>query len=243
MNRADETREGAVAGLGSLVDDELPWLTVEALSCAAGYRLLFEDLSLTLHRGQWLRLSGPNGSGKTTLLRAIAGLIRPVAGSITWLGHSPLIDRERWQAQMLYQGHAAGWKDSFGALDNLLLQRALDRAMARAPEGEAAEAQGLLERCGLGTRATLAYMRLSAGQRRRLSLARLAGSRHPLWLLDEPTTALDTEGQALFAQLLREHLVRGGCAIIATHLPIDCGRTGLELDLSRHAGTRPDGRA
>lgn len=243
MNRADETREGAVAGLGSLVDDEAPQLAVEALSCAAGYRLLFDDLSFALHRGQWLRLTGPNGSGKTTLLRAIAGLIRPVAGAITWQGCSPFIDRERWHAQMLYQGHAAGWKDTFGAFDNLLRQRALDRAMALSPENEAAEVQGLLERCGLGTRATLAYMRLSAGQRRRLSLARLGGSRHQLWLLDEPSTALDSEGQALFAQLLREHLVRGGCAIVATHLPIDCGRTALELDLSRHAGTKPDGSA
>lgn len=219
--------------------DALSDLTIDTLSCAAGYRLLFKDLSFSIDQGQWIKLTGPNGSGKTTLLRAIAGLVRPVSGSVYWRGRRREVGDPDWHAQMLYQGHSAGWKDGLGARDNLALQRALDSGIACAPDGDASVLDALLERCGLAGRGALPYARLSAGQRRRLSLARLAGSQHHLWLLDEPGTALDAQGQALFEKILSEHLRRGGCAVIATHLAIECGRIPVEIDLGAQAGTAP----
>lgn len=213
-------------------------LRVEGLACSAGYRLLFHDLDLSLAPGAWLRLSGPNGSGKSTLLRAIAGLIRQESGQVLWNGSPRRPGAADWHAQMLYQGHAAGWKDHFSASENLALQLGLDRAGDSADNAPAA-IRALLERAGLASRHALAFHRLSAGQRHRLSLARLAASEHRLWLLDEPTTALDQAGQALFGELLRAHLQRGACAIVATHLPIESVPEGGVLDLGQYQGTAP----
>ena len=241
MSRTGGNEGMATSVQAGLVEDDEPFLAVEGLSCAAGYRLLFEHVGFELHPGQWLRLTGPNGSGKTTLLRAIAGLVRPVSGQVLWQGRAREAASEVWRSHVLYQGHLAGWKDGFGALENLRAQRLLDDGLRGPRDGEPSQLEGLLERCGLAGRGALPYARLSAGQRRRLSLARLAGSVHALWLLDEPGTALDAQGQVLLGQVLREHLLRGGCAIVATHLPVDCGRTPIELDLGAHAGTAPVG--
>ncbi len=215
-----------------------PGLAVDAIRCIAGYRVLFDSLSFQLPPGRWLRLTGPNGAGKSTLLRALAGLGRPAAGEIRWNGVLRQPGSAEWHSAMLYQGHSAGWKDTFSAHDNLALQRALDSGLQ--PGDGSAEIDELLERCGLQSRAGLSFARLSAGQRHRLSLARLAGATRQLWLLDEPTTALDGAGQALFGRLLAEHLKRGGCAVIATHLPIACDQVALELDLGTRSGTAPD---
>jgi heme exporter protein A len=212
-------------------------LHVEALGCSAGYRLLFDSLNFHLPPGRWLRLTGPNGSGKSTLLRALAGLGRPASGQIFWNREPRVAGSAQWHSVMLYQGHLPGWKDSFSAHDNLALQRALDSGLPTL--GHADDIDVLLERCGLQSRASLAFQRLSAGQRHRLSLARLADSSRALWLLDEPTTALDSAGQSLFGRLLAEHLLRGGCAVIATHLPIACDSAPIELDLGMRAGTAP----
>lgn len=215
-------------------------LAVDALGCVAGYRFLFDSLSFQLPPGRWLRLTGPNGAGKSTLLRALAGLGRPAAGEVRWNGALREPGSAEWHSVMLYQGHSAGWKDTFSARDNLALQRALDSGLQ--PGDGWSEIDELLERCGLQSRTSLSFARLSAGQRHRLSLARLAGSKRRLWLLDEPTTALDGAGQALFGQLLSEHLTRGGCAVIATHLPIACDQVAVELDLGTRSGTAPSGR-
>jgi len=213
-------------------------LVVDSLSCNAGYRLLFHALSFQLPPGCWLRLTGPNGSGKSTLLRALAGLGRPAEGEVRWNGIVRQPGSADWHSVMLYQGHSAGWKDSFSAHDNLALQQALDSGLQT--DQLSADIDALLERCGLHSRASLSFSRLSAGQRHRLSLARLAAAERSLWLLDEPTTALDAAGQALFGRLLGEHLTQGGCAVIATHLPIACEQTALELDLGARTGTAPD---
>ncbi len=213
-------------------------LQVEGLACSAGYRLLFHDLDLRLAPGNWLRLSGPNGSGKSTLLRTIAGLIRQESGQVLWNGSPRQPGSADWHAQMLYQGHAAGWKDHFNAGENLALQLDLDRAGDPVIDVPAT-VRTLLGRAGLASRHALAFNRLSAGQRHRLSLARLAASEHALWLLDEPTTALDQAGQALFGELLRAHLQRGACAIVATHLPIESVHEGEVLDLGQFQGTAP----
>ena len=201
-------------------------LEVEALACAAGVRTLFEGIGFTLGPGQWIRLGGPNGCGKSTLLRALAGLGRPVAGSIRWRGTATSAAREAWHAAIAYQGHLPGCKDNLGAAENLRWQLALDGEPATP-----ARLRELLRRVGLERQARLDYQRLSAGQRRRLGLARLVGIRRPLWLLDEPTTALDADGQALFGEILDAHLRGGGLAICATHLDLPVASAPIRLEL------------
>lgn len=205
-------------------------LRVEGLACTAGSRPLFADLSLEIADGQWTMLTGANGTGKSTLLRAIAGLVMPERGRVLWRGLERRRGDPSWHASFAYLGHAAGWKDTLDVRENLALQAALDAPGARAAAGARALDEALAA-AGLARQRTLAYGRLSAGQRRRLGLARLALLRRPLWLLDEPTTALDAAGQALLARLLDEHLQRGGCALIATHQPLASARPPQALSL------------
>lgn len=178
-------------------------LDLQDLACAAGPRVLFGGLSLSLLPGQWAALRGHNGSGKSTLLRCLAGLSPAHAGTV------------RREGDLLYQSHHAGWKDLFSASGNLQWQMSLE-----GQSSDAATRLAALQRVGIAAQADLPFGRLSAGQKRRLSMARLLLARRPLWLLDEPTTALDSQGQALFAQLLDDHLARGGLAVLATHLDI-----------------------
>ena len=201
-------------------------LETRALACAAGYRTLFAALDLRLAPSHWMMLVGPNGSGKSTLLRAIAGLTRPVAGEIRWRGAPRRAGSSGWRSDCLYEGHAAGWKDSLDARENLALQAALDGL-----DVDAAGLDAQLARVGLERQARLPFARLSAGQRRRLSLARLSLSRRPLWLLDEPGTALDAAGLQTLAALLDAHLTAGGLALVATHQPLPCAQAPLVLDL------------
>ncbi len=205
-------------------------LEVEDLACAAGIRTLFQGIGFSLGPGQWIQLGGPNGCGKSTLLRALAGLVRPLAGSIRWRGEPVSQARERWHAAIAFQGHLPGCKDTLGAAENLRWQLLLDGE----PAGPARLGE-LLAQVGLERQARLAYQRLSAGQRRRLGLARLVASRRPLWLLDEPTTALDAAGQALFGEILDRHLGDGGLAICATHLELPVRSPAIRLEL----GGRP----
>lgn len=192
-------------------------LRVENLCCTRGPRELFNGLSFAAAPGEWIRITGPNGSGKTTLLRALAGLTRPVAGSIEWEDATSLADCRA------YVGHAAGWKDTLSVTENLRLAWELDGERAH----DASAAAAALSRAGLERQRNLMIARLSQGQKKRLHLARLSGSTRPLWLLDEPTAALDEQGVGMFTGLVAEHLQRGGIAVIATHLPlaIDAARS------------------
>jgi heme exporter protein A len=187
-------------------------LEVRGLACARGATRLFRDVSFALMPGEWVAVRGPNGSGKTTLLRCAAGLTRPEAGDVLWDGRDTRHDPGAFRAQLLYAGHAAGINDDLTALENLRDALALRGAC---PGAEAL--RGALAQVGLDRHRHLPARRLSAGQRRRIGLARLALDPAMLWALDEPLTALDDAGQSIFSNLLQVHLARGGCALVATH--------------------------
>ena len=187
-------------------------LEARALSCSRGSARLFRDVSFEAGSGEWVALRGPNGSGKTTLLRCVAGLAHADAGETMWNGAAIARERESFHAAVLYAGHLPGIKDDLSAEENLQAALAL-RGVACAP----AALRGALEQVGLGPRRRIPARKLSAGQRRRIGLARLALDPAPLWLLDEPLTALDDQGQALFERMLAAHLASGGLAVISTH--------------------------
>ena len=187
-------------------------IEVAALACSRGPATLFRDVSFRVDAGEWLAVRGPNGCGKTTLLRCVAGLTRPDRGDVRFDGQDARGDRAAFNAELVYAGHLAGIKDDLTAEENLdgLLRL---RGHAVAPEA----ARAALAEAGLEKRRHLPARRLSAGQRRRIGLARLALDPAACWILDEPLTALDDAGRALFSQLLRAHVDRGGLAIVATH--------------------------
>jgi heme exporter protein A len=187
-------------------------LEADALACSRGFAVLFRDVSFRIAPGEWLAVRGANGSGKTTLLRCVAGLTRPDAGEVRWRGASTRKDTRAYHADLCYSGHLPGIKDELSAEENLAALLAL-RGIAA--DGEAV--RRALGAAGLEKRRHLPARRLSAGQRRRIGLARLALDPAPLWALDEPLTALDDEGRGLFERLLAGHLGRGGMALIATH--------------------------
>ena len=187
-------------------------LEVRDLACSRGPATLFRDIALSVEAGEWLAIRGANGSGKTTLLRCIAGLTRADRGSVLWDGQATREESEGFRSELVYAGHLPGIKDDLTAEENL--DGAL-RLRGRAPSIEATRAA--LAQVGLDKRRHLPARRLSAGQRRRIALARLALDTGSCWILDEPLTALDDEGQALLSRLLRDHVERGGLAIVATH--------------------------
>ncbi len=189
-----------------------PRLAARGLACSRGPARLFREVSFEVAAGEWLALRGPNGSGKTTLLRCVAGLTRLDAGEVRWDGADVRSEPEAYRASLLYSGHLAGIKDDLSAEENLHSALAL-----RGVAADAGTVESTLAEVGLAKRRRLPARRLSAGQRRRIGLARLALDPAPLWALDEPLTALDDEGQALFTRLLARHLAAGGLALLATH--------------------------
>jgi len=189
-------------------------LKIEGLAVVRGERLLFEGLSATLGAGEALALTGPNGAGKTSLLRALAGLLRPAAGTIAFEAQGRPVDPEAARADGLHlAGHHDGLKPGRTAREELGFWSAWTGGGPRGLE-EAVRALALEPLMGLEIR------RLSAGQRRRISLARLAASPRPLWLLDEPLAPLDAERRALFARLMQAHLDGGGLIVAAVHDPL-----------------------
>ena len=189
-------------------------LEARGLGCSRGPVTLFRDISFAVVSGEWIALRGANGTGKTTLLRCVAGLTMPDAGDVLWDG-APAGHSEAFRGALCYGGHLAGIKDDLTADENLAALIAL-RGVAADTEAR----RSALARVGLEKRRHLQARRLSAGQRRRIGLARLALDRAPLWALDEPLTALDDEGQRLFESLLADHIAGGGVAVIATHHPL-----------------------
>ena len=182
-------------------------LRAQGLSCGRGGVALAEGLSLAVAAGTALLLTGPNGAGKSTLLLTLAGIVHPLAGTIAIDGADPDL------RAVHYCGHRNAIKPRLSVAENLSFWAALngDEGLT---VGEA------LDRIGLGPLAGLDAGYLSAGQSRRLALARLLVSPRPVWLLDEPTAALDMEGHALVTGLIEAHLDMGGVAVAATHDPI-----------------------
>ena len=185
-------------------------LQAAGLAAFRGERLVFRDLDFTVAAGGALLLTGPNGSGKSTLLRLLAGLLRPAAGTLTWDGADALADLPLHARRLAYVGHQDAVKPALTVTENLTFAARIGGGAVRAA----------LAAMGLEGLADLPARMLSAGQRRRLALARLALSHAPLWLLDEPTLGLDTASVERFGAMLNAHRASNGIAIAATHLPL-----------------------
>ena len=207
---------GAAAGM-------IRALQVEHLAIVRGDRLLFEGLSFSLQAGQAMSLVGKNGAGKTSLLRAIAGFLRPAAGTIAFLGADEPIEADEARAAGLHMaGHQDGLKPNRLAGAEFEFQArwtgATDAGLARAREA-----------LDLDVIAGLEVRKLSAGQRRRLSLGRLIASPRPLWLLDEPLAPLDAGHRQGFGRLMAEHVAGGGMILAAVHDPLPIPTLTLEV--------------
>jgi heme exporter protein A len=203
---------------------------VSGLGCRRGGRLVFARLDFALEAGDALVLRGPNGSGKSTLLRCLAGLLPPASGEVTWQGAAIAHD---WQAhcrRLGYVGHQDGVSLDLSAVENLRFWAA--------PGGgwSPADALGAF---GLGPFADRPARELSAGQRRRLALARLLLRPAPLWLVDEPTAGLDEAAAEAFCDLAARHLEAGGCLVASAHG--DLAIPAAQVSLADYAGAdEPD---
>jgi heme exporter protein A len=188
-------------------------LEIDKLAASRGHRVLFCDLSLELKAGELLSLEGPNGAGKTTLLRLIAGLLGPAAGTIRVRTETALLCEAEERGRLTgWLGHQDGVKPQLSVREQMDFWAAL--FAVNADPGEA------LAAFGLAALAEVPGQFLSAGQKRRLALARLVLSGRPLWLLDEPFAALDGAGKALAADRIAAHCRAGGIVLAATHEPL-----------------------
>lgn len=203
-------------------------LELRDLACQRGGRMLFRGIGHVLQPGQLLRVSGANGAGKTSLLRIVCGLLAPAAGQVLWQGQPLHAQREEFNRQLLYLGHAAALKDDLSALENLNVATRLSGAYAAADKARAALADA-----GLSGREHLPVRVLSQGQRRRAALARLAVQPAALWVLDEPFNALDSAAGEWLAGLVRAHLAHGGQLVLTSHqsVPLDEGVAQSSLHL------------
>ena len=189
-------------------------LTGTNLTLFRGDRCLFKGLSFALNPGELLLLEGRNGSGKTSLLRAIGGLLELETGEIELNDVPVRKERQFFQNSMVLMSHKVGLKGDLNLVENLQFEAAL-----RPQSG--LEFEDILQRLGINRLKRLPLRALSAGQQRRVALARLLMSAAPLWMMDEPVSNLDSEGRALAKELIAEHLQKGGSAIVAAHQDID----------------------
>ena len=190
------------------------------LGCIRGGREVFAGLDFAVAAGEALALTGRNGAGKTTLLRLIAGLLEPAQGRLALVGGAP---DSSIAEQAHYMGHRDALKPALTVLENLRFWYAF-------LGGRDAPPASALDTVGLGGLDGLPAGYLSAGQRRRLALARLIAAPRPIWLLDEPTAALDTAGQQRLTELMQAHLAGGGLIVAATHGPLGIAARELRLD-------------
>lgn len=188
-----------------------------------GDRLIFAGLDLAVGPGELLVLTGRNGAGKSTLMRIVAGFVRPFAGTVSWHGRPVTGDREAFAGDMACCGHLDGLKSALTAAENVGLHARLRGHGATGPHAA-------LDRFGMAELADLPVGYMSAGQRRRVALARLLVAPAPLWLLDEPLTALDRAGIDRLGDVLDAHRRDGGMVVAATHADLP-GRPGNRLEI------------
>lgn len=191
-----------------------PLLGLENLAGRRGDRLLFTGLSAKLGPGEALRVTGPNGSGKTTLLRIVCGLLAPEAGTVRWRGEALPERATRQRGEFAFVGHRDALRDALTLLENLRFAQALGGG------ADTLSPEAALERVGLERDGATLARELSAGQRRRAALARLLLRDAPVWILDEPATALDRDGAALVESMGRDHTDAGGLIVFTSHQPL-----------------------
>jgi heme exporter protein A len=192
--------------------NSLTSLTIANLTCIRGQRVLFRDLNFTVAAGQTLAIEGPNGAGKTSLLRMVAGFIAPAAGTIKLMLDDGSPEADERGKHIGWLGHQDGAKPQLTPFE---VMRFFARLYGNAPDIAAVLAAAGLERC-----AALPCQYLSAGQKKRLALARLQIGKRPLWLLDEPLAALDSDGKKFVSNLIATHCASGGIVLAATHEPL-----------------------
>ena len=207
-----------------------PFLEAVALTCERDWRLLFERLDLQIAKGEMLQIAGPNGSGKTSLLRLLSGLMQPTAGKVLLNGSDLESQRGELARSLLWIGHAAGIKGLLTSEENLSWLCALHQPATRDAIWQA------LDSVGLRGFEDVPCHTLSAGQQRRVGLARLYLSPPPLWILDEPFTALDKGGVAQLERHLAVHCEEGGMVVLTTHHSLNEKPAGFrEIDLGQRA--------
>lgn len=206
-------------------------LEIQKLACQRGERMLFRHLDYSLESGQLLRITGANGMGKTSLLRLLAGLSQALSGQIVWQKQAITHSREAFHAALLYLGHAPALHDLLTPVENLHF------ACASAGDtASRADCVAALGRMGLARQLALPCKALSQGQRRRVGLARLHLAAHrPLWLLDEPFTALDVDAVSALANTLDAHCASGGTVIFSSHQDVAFTTPLQRLDVEAFA--------
>jgi heme exporter protein A len=201
-------------------------LRVEGVHVWRGERHVLQGVSFCIGPGNLLHIAGSNGAGKTTLLRVVCGLIAPELGVVSWDGRDIRTERERYQANIAFAAHDAALKADLTALENLAFAVGLRRSVTR---GQLLEA---MRSTGAETYADLPARVLSAGQKRRVAMARVLASEAPLWLLDEPFSNLDTAGIEIISRLIDEHVAQGGAAVVVAHHGLATGPGANQLVLA-----------
>ncbi|EMU61339.1 heme ABC exporter, ATP-binding protein CcmA [Escherichia coli p0305293.15] len=193
-------------------------LEARELLCERDERTLFSGLSFTLNAGEWVQITGSNGAGKTTLLRLLTGLSRPDAGEVLWQGQPLHQVRDSYHQNLLWIGHQPGIKTRLTALENLHFYHR---------DGDTAQCLEALAQAGLAGFEDIPVNQLSAGQQRRVALARLWLTRATLWILDEPFTAIDVNGVDRLTQRMAQHTEQGGIVILTTPQPLNVAESKI----------------
>ena len=189
-------------------------LSADNLTLIRGERCLFQGLSFALESGGLLLLEGRNGCGKTSLMRAIAGMLSLETGQVFWDDGPVEKQRQEFHGALVWLAHRTGLKGDLTLVENLAFERSL-RAQS------SVDAEVIYERLGIARLKKLILRSLSAGQQRRVALARMLLADVPLWFMDEPFTNLDREGRALVIELVEEHLAKGGMCVMAAHQDVE----------------------
>ena len=199
-------------------------LTAESLCLFRGDRCLFKDLEFSLQEREMLVVEGPNGSGKTSLLRGIAGLLDFETGEVAWNGQSVCDNYQAFRGDLAWFAHRVGFKGDLNLHENLNFESGLRASVP-------SRRDDVLERLGLQAIARLPFRSLSAGQQRRGALARMLLSTAKIWIMDEPLTNLDKDGQSLLITVLEDHIRRGGLCVAASHQPLEIEGTTRRVTL------------